>query len=195
MTMLLANLPKQYQDLARGYIQQNTRKSISGTNSPSSPISSSSPKLLLSPQQYGQFSSLQNHVSSPRSRQTSVEVDHPISHEEVYKNLRKTTAEIQNYSFESKLDRDANSKDSGISQMGDHLLHAPPNGFNANGHHAGSIEKDDSINGSSKTQSAATTESNTPENTVRLENMQKHQNFTIENNEVILESKLLPVCA
>jgi CLIP-associating protein 1/2 len=122
-----------------------------GVNSPtSSPNSASSPKLLLSPQQYGQFSSLQNHVPSksidalvkslrvlitlflgPRSRQTSVEVDHPISHEEVYKNLRKTTAEIQNYSFESKLDRDANSKDSGISQMGDHLLHAPANnGFN-----------------------------------------------------------------
>jgi CLIP-associating protein 1/2 len=39
--------------------------------------------------------------------------------EEIYKNLRKTTAEIQNYSFESKLDRDTNSKDSGISQMGD----------------------------------------------------------------------------
>lgn len=38
--------------------------------------------------------------------------------EEVYRNLRKTTAEIQNYSFESKLDRDTNSKDSGISQMG-----------------------------------------------------------------------------
>lgn len=75
-----------------------------------------------------------NYFLGPRSRQTSVEVDHPISHEEVYKNLRKTTAEIQNYSFESKLDRDANSKDSGISQMGgDHLLHAPANGFN-NGH-------------------------------------------------------------
>lgn len=73
--------------------------------------------------------------TGPRSRQTSVEVDHPVSHEEVYKNLRKTTAEIQNYSFESKLDRDANSKDSGISQMGENHLHlqAHANGFN-NGH-------------------------------------------------------------
>lgn len=42
-----------------------------------------------------------------------------MNSEEVYKNLRKTTAEIQNYSFEAKLDRDANSKDSGISQMGE----------------------------------------------------------------------------
>jgi hypothetical protein len=34
-----------------------------GTDSPSSPISSSSPKPVLSPQQYGHYS-LQNHVSS-----------------------------------------------------------------------------------------------------------------------------------
>ncbi|KAG5670591.1 hypothetical protein PVAND_000842 [Polypedilum vanderplanki] len=191
MTLLLASLPKQYQDAASSYIKQAlSRKSASGANSPtSSPISASSPKFLLSPQQYGQFSSLQNHVPSPRSRQTSVEVDNPISHEEVYKNLRKTTAEIQNYSFESKLDRDANSKDSGISQMGDHLLHAPSNnGFNG---HTGSIDKDDSINGS-KTQSTATTESNTPENTVRLENMthKANHNYHIENNEVVLERGL-----
>lgn len=52
------------------------------------------------------------------------------------------------------------------------------------------IDRDDSINGS-KTQSSATTESNTPENTVRLENMGQKvvHNFHIENNEVILESE------
>lgn len=56
--------------------------------------------------------------------------------EEVYKSLRKTTAEIQNYTFETKLDRDANSKDSGISQMGDHVGQGdqlpiiPSNGIN-----------------------------------------------------------------
>jgi CLIP-associating protein 1/2 len=61
-----------------------------------------------------------------------VENENPMNHEEIYKNLKKTTAEIQNYSFESKLDRDTNSKDSGISQMGDHLLHTeqPANGLN-----------------------------------------------------------------
>lgn len=88
MTLLLASMPKQYQDVAKSYIQQSiSRKStsgnissylflsynlliriffigISGNNSPSSPISASSPKLLLSPQQYGQYSSLQNHVPS-----------------------------------------------------------------------------------------------------------------------------------
>lgn len=53
-----------------------------------------------------------------------------------------------------------------------------------------SIDKDDSVNGS-KTQSAATTESNTPENTVRLDNMSHKvsHNYHIENNEVVLESK------
>lgn len=52
------------------------------------------------------------------------------------------------------------------------------------------IDRDDSINGS-KTQSSATTESNTPENTVRLENMGQKAvpNFHIENNEVVLESE------
>lgn len=39
--------------------------------------------------------------------------------EEVYRSLRKTTAEIQNYSLETKIGRDTNNKDSGISQMDD----------------------------------------------------------------------------
>lgn len=122
--------------------------------------------------------------------------------EEVYRNLRKTTAEIQNYSFETKLDRDTNSKDSGISQMGggdNHLLEThftlPTNGLN--GHLA--FEKEDSCNGS-KTQSATTTESNTPENTVRLDTIDANQkmhasqrhmpNFNIAvNGELVFESK------
>ena len=46
------------------------------------------------------------------------------------------------------------------------------------------------MNGS-KTQSAATTESNTPENTVRVEGMGQRvtHNFHIENDEVVLESE------
>lgn len=57
-------------------------------------------------------------------------------------------------------------------------------------HFNSSLDKDDSVNGS-KTQSAATTESNTPENTVRLDNMSHKQshNYHIENNEVVLERK------
>ncbi|XP_058839052.1 CLIP-associating protein isoform X5 [Topomyia yanbarensis] len=167
MTMTLANLSKQYQDTAKAIIQQHMRRSTSGTDSPSSPLSSSSPKPLLSPQQ-GPYS-LQS-ISIPRSRQTSLDVVDTMNTEEIYKNLRKTTAEIQNYSFEAKLDRDANSKDSGISQMGElqmqnmDVYSLPSNGLNG---HVG-MEKDDSCNGS-KTQSATTTESNTPENTVRID--------------------------
>ncbi|XP_058120591.1 CLIP-associating protein [Anopheles ziemanni] len=215
MTMTLANLPKQYQDTAKAYIQHNIRRSTSGNDSPSSPLSSSSPKPLLSPQQ-GPYS-LQN-IASPRSRQASVEVAaESMNTEEVYKNLRKTTAEIQNYSFESKLDRDTNSKDSGISQMGEtHMMQSvtvldggagvyaglPSNGLN--GHMGGALaglEKDDSCNGS-KTQSATTTESNTPENTVRLDGMdlahktiaqqtqmlQRHQSYSFtDNGELVLD--------
>uniref|UniRef100_A0A182K2B0 TOG domain-containing protein n=1 Tax=Anopheles christyi TaxID=43041 RepID=A0A182K2B0_9DIPT len=187
MTMTLANLPKQYQDTAKIYIQQNMRRSTSG----------------------------------PRSRQTSVEATaESMNTEEVYKNLRKTTAEIQNYSFESKLDRDANSKDSGISQMGEtHMMQSmtvldgvvghgvyglPANGMNGHiGGGIGGLEKDDSCNGS-KTQSATTTESNTPENTVRLDGMdlahktiaqqqhmlqqQRHQSYSFaDNGELVLD--------
>lgn len=86
--------------------------------------------------------------------------------EEVYRNLRKTTAEIQNYSFETKLDRDSNSKDSGISQMCDQQADPFSLVAGLNGHMLN--KKDDSCNGS-KSQSATTTESNTPENTVRLD--------------------------
>ena len=102
-----------------------------------------------------------------------------MNSEEVYKSLRKTTAEIQNYSFESKLDRDATSKDSGISQMGGigglgGAAGDVNNGFSqylesrvvqemSNGLEAMHLGSASSCNGSSKT----TTESNTPENTVR----------------------------
>lgn len=54
-----------------------------------------------------------------------------------------------------------------------------------------SLDKDDSCNGS-KTQSCTTTESNTPENTVRLDNLaqKSRQSYHMsENGEVITESK------
>ncbi|GAB0096245.1 CLIP-associating protein [Sergentomyia squamirostris] len=218
MMNLITTLPKEHQDSARSIIQQYLRK---GTDSPSSPLSCTSPKPQLSPS--GPYS-LQNN-SSPRSRQSSVEASDPMNSEEVYKNLRKTTAEIQNYSFESKLDRDANSKDSGISQMGggdhvtstvihptttDHYLHArttspgmlsalpvsPQGATNGLNGHFMLGEKEDSCNGS-KTQSTATTESNTPENTVRIDSGDYHvkpinqtQITFDENGEVVIEKTL-----
>ncbi|XP_063699950.1 CLIP-associating protein isoform X2 [Culicoides brevitarsis] len=198
MTILLSGLPKQSQDTAKNIISSSIRRSTSGTNSPSSPLSCSSPKPVLSPSSISGPFSLKNHPSPRSSRQTSVEAD-SINTEEVYKHLRKTTAEIQNYSFENKLDRDANSKDSGISQMGDHghnennLFSLPTNGYNG---HFG-LDTGDSCNGS-KTQSATTTESNTPENTVRMDGMDgtrqqpKKHNFTIgDNGELVLTDKNL----
>lgn len=133
----------------------------------------------------------------------------PMNTEEVYRNLRKTTAEIQNYSFESKLDRDTNSKDSGISQMGGGggnngigSVHSMvdsfaamsastctlvPNGSNGNNGH-GSLAFDAHHHGVQmgyrptatasdgglgdcdlSPSTATTTESNTPENTVRMD--------------------------
>lgn len=136
--------------------------------------------------------------------------------EEVYRSLRKTTAEIQNYSFETKLGRDTNSKDSGISQMDDQqpgvafpnditrqqqfyaINQAPPcvNGYNKNC--VSSADKEDSCNGS-KTQSATTTESNTPESTVRMDGeitarnsfTAKHSNNVtfLPNGELVTECK------
>ncbi|XP_055308767.1 CLIP-associating protein isoform X4 [Sitodiplosis mosellana] len=187
MAAILSELPKTYSDSAKSIIQQHLRRNTSGTNSPSSPLSCSSPKLLLSPQ-LGPISL--NHYASPRSRQSSVETNDgtlQMNTEEVYRNLRKTTAEIQNYSFETKLGRDTNSKDFGISQMDEQQLGAVTSnefirqqqhynvnqsqqyGMNGhNGKYSSCGDKEDSCNGS-KTQSAATTESNTPENTVRID--------------------------
>ncbi|XP_037035813.1 CLIP-associating protein isoform X12 [Bradysia coprophila] len=172
MTAFLSGMPKNFQDTAKTIIQQHLRRSTSGNNSPSSPLTSQSPKLLLSPNQ-GPLS-LQNY-SSQRSRQSSVE-SQPMNTEEVYRNLRKTTAEIQNYSFETKLDRDSNSKDSGISQMCDQQADHLSLVTGLNGHML--MKKDDSCNGS-KSQSATTTESNTPENTVRLDTIDaNHKTLT-----------------
>lgn len=157
--------------------------------------------------------------SGPRSRQSSVETDGmpPMNTEEVYRNLRKTTAEIQNYSFETKLGRDTNSKDSGISQMDDHQTALggvneplmmqqqqhhyyamnPTNQLNVNGFNGLLSSEGDSCNGS-KTQSATTTESNTPENTVRLEGINAKNIFVpkhstkvtfLPNGEIVTECK------
>ncbi|KAJ8928598.1 hypothetical protein NQ314_018804 [Rhamnusium bicolor] len=100
VTMMLAELPKEQQDLASNVVHSHMRKSSTGSE-PGSPLVLGSPK--------------------PLSPGTSPLRD-GLDQEEIYRSLRKTTAEIQNYSFEtlgSKLDRDRDttSQDSGISQM------------------------------------------------------------------------------
>ncbi|XP_048523501.1 CLIP-associating protein 1-A isoform X3 [Dendroctonus ponderosae] len=98
VTLLLTELPKEQQDIASNIVHNHMRKTSTGSE-PGSPMVPSSPKPPQSP-------------STP-----------PFGdQEEVYKSLRRTTAEIQNYSFETlgpKLDgdRDTTSQDSGISQM------------------------------------------------------------------------------
>ncbi|CAG9813465.1 unnamed protein product [Phaedon cochleariae] len=101
VTMMLTELPKETQDLAQHVVHHHMRKSSTGSE-PGSPMAAAGSPKCLSP-----------GVSPLR--------DGP-DQEEVYRSLRRTTAEIQNYSFEtsgSKLDRDRDttSQDSGISQM------------------------------------------------------------------------------
>lgn len=78
ITLMLAELPKEHQDIASNVVQSHMRKS-SASSEPGSPLVGSSPKTL-----------------SPTSPHNDV-----LNQEEIYKSLRKTTAEIQNYSYET----------------------------------------------------------------------------------------------
>uniref|UniRef100_A0A6M2DJN9 Putative microtubule associated-protein orbit n=1 Tax=Xenopsylla cheopis TaxID=163159 RepID=A0A6M2DJN9_XENCH len=163
-TMLINELPNQSRDIAMNIIQ-NYIKRPGGFDSPHSPSSCVSPKLLQSPVQtyYMPGTSI-----GRTSRLNSVESE-SMNQEEVYKSIYKTTAEIQNYSFETsgytKLGKDTTSKDSGISQMSNAEMIAAPNGLNGHG-------TDESSNGS-KTQSADTSESGTPE--IQLDSQNGHK--------------------
>ncbi|XP_043280506.1 CLIP-associating protein 1-A isoform X2 [Venturia canescens] len=99
--MILGELPKFYQDAAMPLIQAHLKRSSSSSN-PSSPGMETG-RLL----------------HSPARTRTKTDVDMTdadnLNPEEVYKSLRRTTAEIQNYGFE----RTTTSKDSGISNMAD----------------------------------------------------------------------------
>lgn len=98
--MILNELPKIYQDIAMPLIQNHLRRS-----SASNP---SSPSNLLP----------RTHQSPARVRIGHEDGDDHLNPEEVYKSLRRTTAEIQNYGFE-RMEGATSSKDSGISNMAD----------------------------------------------------------------------------
>uniref|UniRef100_A0A1A9ZXB3 TOG domain-containing protein n=1 Tax=Glossina pallidipes TaxID=7398 RepID=A0A1A9ZXB3_GLOPL len=143
MTKVLSSLPENDQDSAKIYIQSRFgRSSPSGTNSPSStPLSNSSPKIT------GPFTLLQPQFTSPRSRQSSADDSELIldyTEVDVEQNIQKTTEEIRNCfgSIENQYDSLGNNT-KGVSYNG-HLNEASSN---------------------SKTQSATTTEANTPEST------------------------------
>lgn len=99
--LMLSELPKEQQEVASTIAHNHLRKSSTGSE-PGSPLVAGSPKAL-----------------SPTTLRGRVD---DFNREEIFKSLQKTTAEIQNYSYEtvgSKLDkdRDTTSQDSGISQM------------------------------------------------------------------------------
>lgn len=103
VTMILSDLPKPYQEAALPLVQNHLRRS-SGSSNPASP-GTPPPRMPHSP---------------ARTRvKTDIEMDDDnLNPEEVYKSLRRTTAEIQNYGFD-RLERGTTSKDSGISNMAD----------------------------------------------------------------------------
>lgn len=78
ITLMLTQFPKNYQEIASQIVQSHLRKSSSGSE-PGSPIVGGSPKPL-----------------SPQAQARGDD----LNQEEIYRSLRRTTAEIQNYSFE-----------------------------------------------------------------------------------------------
>ncbi|GAB1862568.1 CLIP-associating protein 1 isoform X7 [Camponotus japonicus] len=108
VTMILSELPKYYQETAWPLVQNHLRKS-SGSSNPASP-GTPPPRAQSSPAR----TKAKNDIKIERT-----EIDGGDENmEEVYKSLRRTTAEIQNYGFE-RLERATTSKDSGISNMAD----------------------------------------------------------------------------
>lgn len=152
VTMKLASLPKDYQEAAYSLVQSDLRRSSSGGGSDgqshsngisstlSSPPSStiSSPPQLQSPRtptptgaRSSPLRTLNHHYGGhhpsniPQHHSHHLD-DENLNPEEVHRSLRRTTAEIQSYSFEPlnsgkmldrERDRDTTSQDSGISQM------------------------------------------------------------------------------
>nr|CAD7393528.1 unnamed protein product [Timema cristinae] len=112
VTMILSSLAPEYQEAAASLVQNHLRRSSQGGGVVGG--GASSPPSLQSP-------STPQHPRTPRAH--TFDLDDSLNPEEVYRSLRRTTAEIQNYSFDAgsgkilERDRDTTSQDSGISQM------------------------------------------------------------------------------
>ncbi|XP_059479031.1 CLIP-associating protein 1-A isoform X7 [Neocloeon triangulifer] len=104
VTIMLSEMPSDYQDIAQKVVAQHSRYGGADSSLPSSP-------RVGSPGTPTQRS-LNKHLDDD---------DENLNAEDIHRSLQRTTAEIQNYSFDgSKLldrDRDTTSQDSGISQM------------------------------------------------------------------------------
>lgn len=75
VTIMFSDLPKEQQVVAMNIVQSHVRKKSTAGSEPGSPMITSSP-------------------STPPLRDG-------LDHDEIYRSLRKTTAEIQNYSYEA----------------------------------------------------------------------------------------------
>ncbi|KAF4521330.1 hypothetical protein B566_EDAN002335 [Ephemera danica] len=108
VTMMISDMPSNYQDMAKHVVEQHARYSGQDGSLPSSP-------RMASP-------GTPTARSARSSRHNTLDLDDDsLNPEDVHRSLQRTTAEIQNYSFDgSKMldrDRDTTSQDSGISQM------------------------------------------------------------------------------
>ncbi|XP_054279467.1 CLIP-associating protein 2 isoform X5 [Macrosteles quadrilineatus] len=111
VTMRLAKLPQEYQEAAGSLLKGRVRRS--SVSSPGNSTVNSSPP---SPSARMASPGPQRHLTR------SIPPETELNPEEIYKSLRKTTAEIQNYTYETGMDKppdkdNTTSKDSGISQL------------------------------------------------------------------------------
>ncbi|XP_046398507.1 CLIP-associating protein 1-A isoform X5 [Ischnura elegans] len=123
VTMVLSQLPKEFQETASQVVQNHLRRSSTSGGSSvaegsASPPVATSPRMPGSPlhahnAQHLHHHNATHHPSSPHTPRTKRDLggihdDENLNPDEVYRSLRKTTAEIQNYSFEAgKGDRDS----------------------------------------------------------------------------------------
>ncbi|XP_043193991.1 CLIP-associating protein 1-B-like isoform X17 [Amphibalanus amphitrite] len=124
-TRVLSQLSKLYQDTASEVMQQHLRRRASIDQS-AALMRARSPGSPMAPSNGGPAGTFPR-AGGPRSLtrlRSDPDDTENLNPEEFYRSLRRTTAEIQNYSFDGRdtgpkaePERDSTSQDSGISQM------------------------------------------------------------------------------
>ncbi|XP_043239650.1 CLIP-associating protein 1-B-like isoform X3 [Amphibalanus amphitrite] len=124
-TRVLSQLSKLYQDTASEVMQQHLRRRASIDQS-AALMRARSPGSPMTPSNGGPAGTFPR-AGGPRSLtrlRSDPDDTENLNPEEFYRSLRRTTAEIQNYSFDGRdtgpkaePERDSTSQDSGISQM------------------------------------------------------------------------------
>ncbi|XP_037787210.1 CLIP-associating protein 2-like isoform X12 [Penaeus monodon] len=125
-TALLQQLPSACQSTASQIIQSHLKRAASLDASPSSLPTRTPPSAGGTPVLQSPNTSLPRSHRSSRHNTIDFDDTENLNPEEVYRSLKRTTAEIQNYSFDLDLSsrrdslekhRDSTSQDSGISQL------------------------------------------------------------------------------